>query len=94
MKNDLVVTLKVGELENIINRSIEGALSKVPEAKPEETLMRRKEVAKFFSVSLVTVSEWMKAGKLPYHRINSRVFFKRSEILEAMGTNEKYKRHK
>jgi len=44
-----------------------------------------------FSVSLVTIADWMKTGKLPYHRINSRIFFKKSEVLEALQSKSKIK---
>ena len=92
MENQLVVTLNVNDLRGIINESVSNALSKLPQPKEEETLLRRKDVAKLFSVSLVAISEWMKSARLPYHRINSRIFFKRSEVFEAMQSTSKLKR--
>ncbi len=95
MENQLIVTLRVDELKELINESVANALSKVPQPPNEdEILLRRKDVAKLFSVSLVTVSQWMKDGKLPYHRINSRIFFKKVEVLKAMELSPKYKRFK
>ncbi|MBI4929438.1 MAG: helix-turn-helix domain-containing protein [Bacteroidetes bacterium] len=93
MENQLIVTLKVDELKGIINESVSNAISKIPhQPKEDDSLLRRKDVAKLFSVSLVTISAWMKSGKLPYHRINSRIFFKRKEVMEAMQSTQKYKR--
>jgi len=93
MENQLIVTLKVDELRGIINESVSNAISKLPQQPNEDdTLLRRKDVAKLFSVSLVTISAWMKSGKFPYHRINSRIFFKRKEVMEAMQSTQKYKR--
>lgn len=93
MENIFVIHLKVDELKNLINESISNALSKIPlPDKEDETLLRRKDVAKFFSVSLVTITDWMKTGKLPFHRINSRVYFKRKEVLEALQNTKKYMR--
>ena len=95
MENQLIVTLKVDELKNIINESVSNAISQIPPVKNEdEPLLKRKDVAKLFSVSLVTITDWMKHGRLPFHRINSRVFFKRSEVLEALNKKIKYKRIK
>jgi hypothetical protein len=34
----------------------------------------------------------MKTGKLPYHRINSRIFFKKSEVMEALQSKKEFKR--
>jgi hypothetical protein len=91
MENQLLVTLNVNDLKHIINESIENAISKKPSVKDEETILRRKDVAKLFSVSLVTIADWMKTGKIPYHRINSRIFFKKSQLMECIEIKEKYK---
>ncbi len=91
MENQLIVTLNVNDLKLIIDKSIQNAFSKVPQQKEVESILRRKDVAKLFSVSLVTIADWMKTGKLPYHRINSRIFFKMSELMKCMEIKEKYK---
>jgi excisionase family DNA binding protein len=90
----LVVTLNVNDLKTIISESVENAFAKTPKVKEEETILRRKDVAKLFSVSLVTIADWMKTGKLPYHRINTRIFFKKSEVMECIEIKEKYKNKK
>jgi hypothetical protein len=94
MENQLLVTLNVNELKSIINESIENALAKTPPSSELESILRRKDVAKLFSVSLVTISDWMKTGKLPYHRINSRIFFRKSEVMQCMEMKQKYKTKK
>lgn len=76
----LVVTLTVEELKQILLESI--ALIGTP--KPDEVLMTRKEVASLFKVSLVTINQWMRSGRLPFCRINSRVYFKRNQILGVL----------
>jgi excisionase family DNA binding protein len=76
----LVVTLTVEELKQLLLESI--ALIGTP--KPDEVLMTRKEVASLFKVSLVTINQWMRSGRLPFCRINSRVYFKRNQILESL----------
>jgi len=91
MENQLLVTLNVNDLRHIINESIENAISKTQKPKEEETILRRKDVAKLFSVSLVTIADWMKTGKIPYNRINSRIFFKKSELMKCIEIKEKYK---
>ena len=93
MENQFVVSLKVDELKEIINNCVSDAISHIPVPKVEDcTLFRRKDVAALFKVSLVTITQWMKSGKLPYHRINSRIFFKKEEVMQAMETSPKYKR--
>jgi len=87
-----VVTLKVDELIRIINYSVEIAIKKNSEHKEEDKLLCRKDVARLLSVSLVTISAWTKSGKLPYHRIGSRIFFKKSEVMDSIirNSNNKY----
>ena len=85
MSDQLIVTLTVGELKAIILESVELALGKISRPVQDETLLKRKDVAKLFHISLVTLHEWMKTGRIPFHRINSRVFFKQSEVMEVLA---------
>jgi hypothetical protein len=92
MGDQLIVTLNVVELKKILNESIADALSNLSTNSEEEKLLSRKDVAKFFRISLVTLNNWMRQNKIPYHKINSRIYFKHSEILEALKTIQKYGR--
>lgn len=92
MNEQLIVTLNVVELRTIIDESIANALTKVPQKPEEDTLLKRIDVAKLFGVSLVTLNQWMRDGRILYHRINSRVFFKRAEVMEALNSVKKYGR--
>lgn len=94
MKNQITLTVNVDvdELLSIINQNSANAAQNAPQPKEEETILKRKDVSKLLGVSLVTISKWMKTGKLPYHRINSRIFFKKSEVWAAMEINPKYRR--
>ena len=44
------------------------------------------------SISKVSLSAWTKAGRLTAHRMGSRVFYKYSEVIEAITRLKKYKR--
>lgn len=48
-----------------------------------EKLLSKQELAAELGVSLVTLTDWMKKG-LPYLRLHKRVYFKKSEVLNAM----------
>ena len=50
---------------------------------PKE-LMTRKETAELFSVSLVTIHEWVNTGILRPYKVGNRTFFKRSECLQVV----------
>ena len=49
----------------------------------DERLLSKQELAAELGVSLVTLTDWMKKG-LPYMRLHKRVYFKKSEVLNAM----------
>ena len=51
-----------------------------PISKPENDLITRKEAAKILKVSLPTILDWTKSGKIIGYRVSSRVRYKKSEI--------------
>lgn len=81
MENQLIVTLTVEDLKRIITETIE-MVSKPP---VDDSLLNRKEVALMLRTSLPTLNRWMKEGRIPYHRIHSRIYFRRSEVEEALN---------
>ncbi len=54
----------------------------------QEPLISRKDVGTFLGISMVTLNKWMKKG-LPNHKVNGRVYFQRSEVLEYVKTNRR-----
>jgi excisionase family DNA binding protein len=54
-----------------------------PSAKANK-LLTRKEVAEILNVSLPTLHDWTKNGKITGYRIGSRVLYKTSEIFGSL----------
>ncbi len=56
--------------------------------------LTRKEVAKAFRVSLVTLSDWSKHGKIKSYKIGGRVLYRKDEVEAALIQVEplKYRR--
>jgi hypothetical protein len=52
---------------------------------PTKELMTRKEVAKLFDVSLVTIHEWCKSDILKPYKVGNRTYFKRVEVMEVVS---------
>ena len=85
MEKRLIVTLDIEELKRIIEDCLKDANTAQEQDKIEEdTLLQRTEVAKLFGVSLVTLNQWRKEGIIKRHKIKSRVFFKKSEVMQAL----------
>jgi excisionase family DNA binding protein len=74
-----------------VKECLENTLPKGPPAgEKEDLLISRKEIAQYLGISLVTLTDWMKRG-LPFHKVNGRVYFQRSEVLEYVKSNKRRK---
>lgn len=51
---------------------------------PQTELITRKQAANLLSVSLPTVNDWTKTGKIKGYRIGSRIRYKRNEIENSL----------
>jgi excisionase family DNA binding protein len=80
--NGVIVTTKE-ELESVISVALNEQLSrfKPAEKKTESEYLTRKEVAKLLGVSLPTLNDWSKRGVVPSYRIETRVRYKKDEVL-------------
>ncbi|NQY10716.1 MAG: helix-turn-helix domain-containing protein [Flavobacteriales bacterium] len=79
------------ELIELLDERLENALSKTSnnkEEKVDEDLLTRHDVASKFGVSLVTISAWCKKNILIKHTMNSRVYFYKSEVMEAVKNSK------
>jgi len=88
MENIILMSISKEDLQQIIRDSVKSELnnSTVPSPiiKEEETLMNTKDVQSLFGVSRITIHKWKKQGLFPYHKINRKLYFKRSEVIASM----------
>jgi len=52
---------------------------------PTEKLLTKREMADELDISLVSLTEWMKQGKIPYMRMGKRIYFKKHEVVASMA---------
>lgn len=80
-----IENLSVEVLEKLIETSVKRALEEnySPTISPSQTekLLTRKEACEILKISGPTLSYYTNAGTIPYHKVGSRVRYKRSEIL-------------
>jgi len=80
-----IQNLEVSELQTLIENSVKNVLEKnSSKQEPETDLLTRNEVAKMLQISLVTLTEWIKQGKIPALRIGTRVRFKKADVLNSL----------
>ncbi len=80
MDNIVLISIKKDELENIIRSAVKDELAK----KEEKELINSKELIDWLGISLSALNSWKREGKIPFHRMGKRIFFKRSEVLQAL----------
>jgi excisionase family DNA binding protein len=70
------------------------SLQKAPTAEPTTTktdqLLTRNDVAKQLRVSLPTLHDWTKNGKIKAYRIGNRVLYKPSDVSSALNSIKTY----
>lgn len=72
------------ELKNDIVKELAQKLTDIVGTKEDpEKLMTREETAKFLDINLTTLGVWTKDKKLKAYGIGNRVYYKRSELLQA-----------
>ena len=74
----------VTDMSDNIVKKIAPLIQSLQQPQKETELLTRKEAAKLLGVSLPTILDWTKTGKITGYRIASRVRYKRSEIEESL----------
>ena len=87
MKSIQFVQVTPEQLQEAILQGVKSQLeqlSKNFQPKEPEEYLTRNEVAEMLKVDLSTVHNWGKSGRLKRHGIGNRVYFKRSEVEQAI----------
>jgi len=83
-----MVVLTQEELEQILKKVLQDELNLINPNKDkineEETLLRIEDIEAIFKVSKVTIHKWMNLGVIPYHKMNRKLYFKKSEVYSSL----------
>ena len=79
-------------LESKLQVIIQNELAKIEKNNSLDKLLSPKETIKLFNptISKVTLHNWTEQGKLKKYRIGGNVYYKYSEIMDAMNYLKKY----
>lgn len=93
MERYIYTSLTAEELVKTIKDGIKDALSEKhtnsSNENQEEDLISIDDVQKIFRVSKVTIHKWKKQGLIPFYKVNSRLYFKKTEILDSLQTKKR-----
>ncbi|UOR03724.1 helix-turn-helix domain-containing protein [Hymenobacter aerilatus] len=94
MQNLLILADSPEAFRELLRNSLAELLPTTPAATAPDTLLTIPEVCKEFGVSKTTLTEWTKNGIVPFVRLGRRMYFERSQVLEAGRTHKKYQHRK
>jgi len=94
MNKQILVSIPLNEFEKIQKNWFREVLgeNKPITPPPDEKYLTRQETAQILQVTLPTLSDWVKRGKIRAYKINTRIRFKKSDIENALIEVVKYKR--
>lgn len=81
-----------GRLDNLERLLLDLKYASTKTEEEEEQLLKVPQVCEILQVCKSTLHNWCKTGVIKVHRIGSRIFFKRSEIISSSHTIRKYHR--
>lgn len=86
MENLILSSYTLQQLQQVVRDCIKQELnvSNPTLAQVEDKLLNSKEAARFLKVSLVTLHKWKVSGQVKFHRIGSRIRYKKSDLDAAL----------
>ena len=73
------------EISEAVLKEVAPLIQSANTTKPETELLTRKQAAKMLGVSLPTILDWTKSGKITGYRIASRIRYKRTELENSLS---------
>ena len=81
-------------IEAIVKRVVSQMTAGNVAPTPANELLTKEQACREFGVSKTTLTEWMKAGIVPFVRLGRRIYFERDQVMAAGRSHTKYKRTK
>ncbi len=82
-----LIPLTEEELKELIKSSLQEVIAENEPIKQRKELLTFKEVTSLLGISASTLNNWKRDGKIPFHRIGGRIFFKYAEIVETLESS-------
>jgi hypothetical protein len=79
------IALTEEELKHLIKSSILEVIDENESNKQCKELLSFKEVVSLLGISASTLNCWKRNGKIPYHKLNGRIYFKYTEIVQSLS---------
>ena len=74
----------IEDVRAVVRHELQHAPAAPTATPPAEELLSIREAAELLGVTVQTVHEWKRRGLLKYHKLGSRSYLKRAEVLAAL----------
>ena len=82
-KTTILVTEE--NLAEFIKSSVHSAFKELQVlSRPDNTLLTQQQAAELLHISVPTLLKWKEKRLIPFTQINRKIYFKRSEVLQAL----------
>ena len=88
MKKEIFISLEIEDLENLIRNCIREELKEMTSQGENAELLKANEVCEYLRISKVTLYKWLKQGKITGYHLGTRLFFKRTDVDNALIKQE------
>ena len=94
MQDLILISLPENKLEELIKNAVSKAIENFHGTKQSDPrhFLTRKEASTYLGVSIATIDNWTRQGKLTKHYNGTAVRFKKSELDSSFESLIKYKR--
>jgi excisionase family DNA binding protein len=93
MDSKIILTpVSIADLMQQIRAVVRDELQQQQTSELQEKLLTPKETADLLRISLVTLWEWEKQGRIVKYKMGGRTYFKYSEIMASFETLQRYKK--
>jgi len=88
----ILTPVSITSLMDGVREIVRAELQQQSRADLSEKLMTAKEAADLLRVSLVTLWQWEKQGRISKYSMGGRTYFKYSELLAGLDTLQRYRK--
>jgi excisionase family DNA binding protein len=88
----ILTPVPIGDLMQQVRDIVRAELESHKRADLKEKLLTPQETAELLRVSLVTLWQWEKDGRISKHKIGGRVYFKYDQIISSLETLKRYRK--
>lgn len=82
MEGNLILSVSIPEFLTVIEATVRKALSET--GTTQNRLLNSQQVQEIFKISKVTLQHWRDKGKIPFTRIENKIYYQEAEIMAAL----------